>query len=95
MEKQSKMVTENEAQFVDYIRGVRERAKGVSTSGGSSGPTTSQVKEYSIKIDAEDVQALYNVVNMIEELSIESEWADNFKYAYDGIREQIKEDVIW
>ena len=55
---------------------------------------TSTKKEYSIKIDAEDIHAFFKVVNMIEELSIESEWADNFKYAYDRIRDQIKEEII-
>ena len=55
---------------------------------------TNAVKEYSIKIDADDIHALYKVVNMIEALPIESEWADNFKYAYDRIRDQIEEDEI-
>ena len=56
--------------------------------------TTPQVKEYSIKIEAEDIHALYKVVHTIEELSIETEWAMDFLYAFDRIRAQIKEEVI-
>jgi len=55
---------------------------------------TDQVKEYSIKIDAEDIHALYKMVYLIEKLSIESEWTINFIDAYDRIRDQIKKDVI-
>lgn len=94
MEKQSIELTKNELDFLYYIRGVRERAKGDSKSEDYSGTTKAQGKEYSIKVDAEDIHALFKIVRMIDELQIEAEWALNFIDAYDWIRDQIEEDVI-
>ena len=94
MEKHSIEVTKNELGLLNMIREVRERAKGGSKDGDSSETTTAQGKEYGIKVDADDVLALFKVVRTIEDLSIETEWATDYLIAYDRIRDQIKEEVI-
>ena len=94
MEKQTIELTKNELDFLYYIRGVRERAKGDSKSEDYSGTTTAQGKEYSIKVDIEDIRALFKVVRMIQDLHLETDWAMDYLDAYEEIRDQIKKDVI-
>ena len=62
MEKQSKMVTRNEAQFVDEIRGIRERAKEKDYK-----IIKTKKKEYEIKLTFDELQFLRNAVNGIHE----------------------------
>ena len=62
MEKQSKMVTENESQFVDYIRGVRERAKDKDSK-----IVKAKKKEYEIKFTFDELEFIRNSIDGINQ----------------------------
>ena len=61
MEKQSKMVTENEAQLIDEVREVRERAKDIDYK------IIKAKKNYTIELTFDELQFLRNAVNGIHE----------------------------
>ena len=62
MEKQSKMVTENEAQFVDEIRGVRERAKRKDLK-----IIKVKKKEYEIKLTFDELEFIRRSIDGINQ----------------------------
>lgn len=61
MEKQSKMVTENEAQLIDEVREVRERTKDIDYK------IIKAKKNYTIELTFDELQFLRNAVNGIHE----------------------------
>ena len=62
MEMKSKEVTENEAQFVDEIRGIRERAK----EGCIKKPTATK-KQYQIELTFDELEFIRRTIEGINE----------------------------